>query len=123
MTQRRWLILGDFLVFILFAALGSRSHEHRLSPLHILSVAAPFQVGWFVAALATGLYGARSGGEGIVKRVLIAWLPGWAIGLAGRHFVFNDDIPVSFDIVALLTNAVFLVAWRWLAARFLVRSN
>jgi hypothetical protein len=121
MTSKRWLILGDALVFLLFATLGSRSHEHRLAPLHILGVAAPFQVGWFVSALATGLYGARAGREGIVKRVLIAWLPAWAIGLAGRHFIFNEDIPVSFDIVALITNAVFLVTWRWLAAKFLIR--
>lgn len=123
MTSRRWLILGDALVFILFATLGSRSHERGLSPLHILSVAAPFQAGWIVAAFAAGLYGSRSGREGLVKRVLIAWLPAWAIGLAGRHFVFNEDIPISFDIVAFITNAIFLVVWRSIAARFLVRSN
>ena len=85
-------------------------------------IATPFAAGWLPIAIVSGLYARRAMDARVSRRALIAWVPAWAIGLAGRHFVFGEGIPVSFDIVAFLVNGTLLVGWRTLAAKVLLRE-
>jgi hypothetical protein len=119
------LVLGDALSFVAFAALGTQSHHQSDN---ILWVAFPFAAGWFLVSPFLGAFRRRntSGLGRMLGRTEIAWLAAWPLTLLLR-WVFSADhkMYVSFAIVILLANAVFLGVWRgafallegWLARR------
>ena len=76
--------------------------------------AAPFLAAWFAVSPPVGVFnrewpllGARS-----LKAVGLAWLIAWPIALALRVVLQGRGIPISFDLVALIVNALFLLGWR-----------
>jgi hypothetical protein len=119
------LVLGDALSFVAFAALGTHSHHQSDN---IFWVAFPFAAGWFLVSPFLGAFRRRNttGLGRMLSRTEIAWLAAWPLTLLLR-WVFSADhqMYVSFAIVILLANAVFLGVWRgvfalvegWLAKR------
>jgi Protein of unknown function (DUF3054) len=119
------LAVGDAFSFITFAALGTHSHQQTDN---IFWVAFPFAAGWFLVSPFLGAFRHRdtSGLGRMLRQSEIAWLAAWPVTLVLR-WVFSSDhqVPVSFAIVILLANAVFLGVWRgafalvegWLAKR------
>jgi hypothetical protein len=119
------LALGDALSFITFAALGTHSHDQTDN---IIWVAFPFAAGWFLVSPFLGAFRRRntSGLARMLRHTEVAWLAAWPLTLVLR-WVFSADhqVPVSFAIVILMANAVFLGVWRgafalvegWLAKR------
>lgn len=120
--SRAALVVGDIASFLVFAGVGRSSHGETSGPgamLQIAATAAPFAVGWFLVSPLAGAF--RGALIGAPKRMLAqterAWLVAWPVALALR-WVFSADhqIPVSFAIVVLVSNAILLGGWRTLFA-------
>lgn len=112
------LAAGDAVSFLVFAGVGRRSHSETsgLGALGSVVVTAfPFALGWFLVSPFAGAFKrALLDNPGrMLKRTEIAWLCAWPVTLLLRWALSTDhQIPVSFAIVILLSNAVFLGIWR-----------
>lgn len=132
------LVIGDIITFLVFAALGRRSHGEAAGLaawFEVVQTAAPFILGWFIVAPFVGAYRLRKNAErrtpndqsvalsvpAMLQQTTLAWLAAWPLGLVLRALFLQRGIPVSFAIVTLLTNMVLLGGWRavfaWLALR------
>ncbi|HLX58949.1 MAG TPA: DUF3054 domain-containing protein [Ktedonobacteraceae bacterium] len=113
------LAIGDVLVFLVFVIIGDTSHE-KLNGLasipHIILVALPFIVGWFIVSPFMGLFqrGIFTQPREMAIRTAIAWIPAWVIAMLLRGIFFDHGIPGSaFMVIALLFNLALLEIWRW----------
>lgn len=114
------LIAGDALCFVVFAALGLRSHQEGQGVRDVLVTAYPFVLAWFVVALFLGAYRRRPVSRGPARALAsaeLAWLGAYPFALLARWALGPDHkMPVSFAIVILLANAILLGGWRTLFA-------
>ena len=113
------LVIGDILVFIIFAIIGDTSHG-KVSGLasvgHSIVVALPFIAGWFLVAPFMGMFRRELLTEprAMAIRTLWAWIPAWVIAMILRGIFFDHGIPAPiFMLIALLFNAALLEIWRW----------
>ncbi len=97
---------------VLFAALGRRAHSGTGGFVATLEVAAPFVVGWLVAAFVVGVH-RRPAAVAPALRALALGLP---LGLALRAATGGGVAP-AFVAVAVVVNAATLVGRRILAGR------
>jgi hypothetical protein len=120
-AESRWLrtgllVAGDAISFLTFAAIGLHSH-HQAD--NLFWTALPFAVGWFAVAPFFGAFnGSLTSSLGrMLRRTEIAWLAAWPVSLVLR-WVFSVDhkVPLSFAVVILLANGLFLGIWRGLFA-------
>jgi len=111
------LLAGDLACFLAFAVIGLRSHEDGVTASGVLRAAVPFQAGWLVFSTLLGLQSARAAAT--PRRVLIAWVPSWALGLALRTLVFGRAFAPAFAVISFITNAVLLVGWRFVVGKAL----
>jgi FtsH-binding integral membrane protein len=106
------LALGDALSFVIFAALGTHSHQQSDN---VFWVAFPFAAAWFLVSPFLGAFNRRdtTGLARMVRHTEIGWLAAWPLALVLR-WVFSADhqVPLSFALVILIANAVFLGVWR-----------
>lgn len=114
-VKRRWYLpFGDLVVLMLFASIGRASHEEGLTVPGVVETAAPFVLGWFVAASFMGAY--RDEAMDAPKEALLTtartWVVGIPLGLLFRAVYLRKGIPISFAIVALLTTLIMLILWR-----------
>ena len=110
-----WLLgAGDALCFVLFAALGHNQHGETGGLESVITIALPFIVAWFaVAPWADALDVARVvAPRDFLKHTALAWLCAWPLALLLRAVVQHRGIAVSFDLIALLANGIFLLLWR-----------
>lgn len=113
------LVIGDVLVFLLFAGGGRGTHGEAtgLGALGSVALTAlPFIVGWFLASPFLGVFRRRltDTPTRMLTRTELGWLATWPVALALR-WAFTADHhvpPLSFALVALLANALFLGVWR-----------
>lgn len=124
------LVVGDAVAFLVFAGLGRETH-HEASGLAAIAqvalTATPFALGWFAVSPWLGAFRrARTTAPALMLRTtLLAWLASWPAALLLRWAFTGKVPPVSFALVTLLANALFLCLWRggfafaarWLAAR------
>lgn len=112
------LVVGDTASFVLFAALGRRTHAEAagLDALgQIVATALPFALGWFAVSPFVGAFRRRatSGPLRMLQRTELAWVISWPVTLLLRWAIAPDhNVPVSFALVILLTNTIFLGVWR-----------
>ncbi|MCU0491652.1 MAG: DUF3054 domain-containing protein [Chloroflexaceae bacterium] len=122
------LIVGDIIAFLVFAAIGRRSHGEAAgfdALVAVFTTAAPFLLGWFAVAPWLGAFktgdGTTTNVGRMVGRTALAWLAALPVGLLLRALFLWREIPLSFAIVTLLTNAAILCGWRaafaWWAGR------
>lgn len=112
------LVIGDAISFLLFAGLGRNTHGEA-SGLAALSqvalTALPFALAWFLVAPWLRIY-RRAATDTLWKmftRTEFAWLISYPAALLLRVILAPDhQMPVTFAIVILLANAVFLGLWR-----------
>lgn len=113
------LVVGDFLVLLLFAWVGRSSHG--LSGLDIKAIivtAAPFMIGWFLITPWFGLFSAdvSQNWRKLIPRLLIAWAIGGALALVLRALYLGRPIPggiiPTFALVALGFTTLFMLIWR-----------
>lgn len=123
-TQRSTLgvlVAGDAAVFAVFTAIGIRSHAVGFTAYHFLRDFIPLTLCWFLVALIVDTYG--RGGR---VRVGLNWLIGVTAGIIVRKWWVGDPNGKefwTFMAVALVTNGVFLLIWRFLAAKLLLRGR
>ncbi|WP_298815360.1 DUF3054 domain-containing protein [Chloroflexus sp.] len=117
------LVVGDALVFIIFAFLGRSSHglvdENPL--LASLRVGLPFFIGWLLIAPWFGLFRQQPPLR-MLWLTLGAWLIALPLGLGLRWLQLGRSSPFSFALVTFLTVAALLLIWRgayswWMARR------
>lgn len=116
------LVAGDIASFFVFAGVGRQSHDEvsGLGAIGQIAVTAlPFALGWFLISPFAGAF--RRSLIGAPRRMLIrtelAWLAAWPVALVLRWALAADHrIPLSFAIVVLVSNAVFLGIWRFIFA-------
>jgi hypothetical protein len=128
MDTRRFspaLLLGDIAAFLLFAVAGLRSHDEGYTFSNLTRVVLPFLLPWLVIAYVTGLYWKPESAEpaSVVKPVIMAWVPAWAIGVALRSLVWGRDFALAFAIVTFAVNAVLLLGWRAVAVMLLGKNE
>ena len=102
----------DVAILVAFAALGRRTHGEGDPVGGTLMVAAPFAIGWLVAAAAVRLDRAPTS----AARAIRAWAIGTPLGLLLRHTVFDRGVAPGFVVVALVFTLVTLVGWRLVLA-------
>jgi DUF3054 family protein len=117
------LIVGDAAAFLLFAGLGRDQHHEAGGPFSVVVTAAPFLAAWFAVAVPSGVLSRAWSdlGKRSLRNVGLAWLVAWPIALVLRAAVQHRGVPLSFDLVALIVNTLFLLGWRGaylLAARW-----
>ena len=113
------LVIGDILVFIIFAIIGDSSHgklSGLASVLHSVVVALPFIVGWFLVSPFMGMFrrAILTQPRAMATRILWAWLPAWAIAMILRGIFVDHGVPATaFMLIALVFNLALLEIWRW----------
>jgi Protein of unknown function (DUF3054) len=110
------LVAGDVAVFLTFAEIGLLSHHQEAN---LFWTALPFAAGWFVVAPFFGVFKRplTTGLGQMLSRTEIAWLAAWPVTLVLRWALSADhNVPLSFALVILLANALFLGIWRGLFA-------
>ncbi|NJN15785.1 MAG: DUF3054 domain-containing protein [Oscillochloris sp.] len=119
------LLSGDVTAFLVFAAIGRRSHGEAagLAALgEVALTAAPFLAAWLLASPWLGAYNPRrTGAPAMLRIVVLGWLLALPIGAVLRAAIVGRFSPPSFYIVTFLAVLVILGAWRttygWLEAR------
>ncbi len=112
------LVVGDALSFAVFAGVGRNQHGETsgLGALsQILGTALPFALAWFLVSPWVGAY--RRAATATLRRMLtrteLAWLATYPVALLLRVILSTDhQMPLTFAIVILLANAIFLGVWR-----------
>ncbi|UIO98739.1 DUF3054 domain-containing protein [Halobaculum sp. CBA1158] len=123
------LAVGDLLVIVAFIYAGTIQHGTVPFPLAgagdavaLLAVAAPFLLGWVVAAPLVGAYsaGAAESAKASVPLAVRSWIPAAAVGLILRATPLVDGgVAVTFAVVMLVVGSVSLAVWRYVAGQFL----
>jgi hypothetical protein len=112
------LVVGDIVVFLVFAAIGRRSHgeEAGLSAvLQVVTTAIPFLLGWFLVAPFIGAFrrDIQANPLKMARRTALTWLAAWPVAMLLRGLLVDHAIPPwTFWLVAFLSNTVFLQIWR-----------
>jgi hypothetical protein len=113
------LALGDLIVFLIFATIGRRSHGEAASLSNLWQIfltALPFAAGWFLVSPFVGAYrrSLMSSPRKMAQRTILAWILSWPVAMALRGIFVDHAIPpATFAAIALLTNLVLLLVWRW----------
>lgn len=112
------LAAGDVGVFLVFAALGRRSHGEAAGIAavgQVLETAAPFVIGWLAIAPLVGAFrlGTLENPKVLLGRSLLAWLLALPVGLLLRMLIRQSAFPpISFAVTTFLIVGVLLGAWR-----------
>ena len=115
--QPWWLLIGDWLVLLLFVLVGQRDHSISgpgALP-SMLNTAFSLGLPWTVAAFVLGAYRLRPdpGWRVWLGRALNAWLVAAPLGLLLRALLRGQDaIPVTFILVATSIGGLMIVGWR-----------
>jgi hypothetical protein len=130
------LVAGDALSFLIFAGVGRNTHGEAsgLAALgQVALTALPFALGWFLVSPWVGAY--RRAATATVRKMLtrteLAWLASYPAALILRVVIAPDPSLstkqfITFAIVILLANALFLGVWRSafaLVARLIARKG
>jgi len=105
-------LAADLTCFVLFGLLGLQSHAESLNLANFARAVLPFAVAWPVTAAAFGVLRLKPANGPFARRLLAAWLPAWAAGLAARTLVFGRPFVPAFAFVSFLVPAFLLLAWR-----------
>ena len=113
------LVVGDIIIFLIFAAIGRRSHEQSSAVIGVAVTAIPFAAGWFLVSPFIGVYKRilMANPGRMALRTFLAWLASWPVAMALRViFIDHGNIAfkslVSFSLVTLISNTVLLLVWR-----------
>jgi hypothetical protein len=112
------LVIGDILVFLIFATIGRRSHGEAAglnTIFQIILTALPFLAGWFIVSPFIGAYrrGLEINPASMAKRTFFAWLASWPVAMILRGIFVDHAIPPwTFWLIAFLANTILLLLWR-----------
>ncbi|HLG77328.1 MAG TPA: DUF3054 domain-containing protein [Ktedonobacteraceae bacterium] len=107
------LALGDILAFLVFALIGSNSHKEAVTAGHVVWVAVPFVVAWFLVAPFLGAYRRNLDVRAMAVRTGISWLAAWPVSMLLRGLLVDHQVPpLTFMVIALIANFIILCIWR-----------
>jgi len=119
-----FLVIGDAIVFLVFAFIGISSHKEAVDPMKVITTAAPFALGWFIVAPFIGAFSRKKTAEPakMALYTILAWLPSLVLGMTFRGITVDHKVPpTSFIIITLISNTIFLSIWRvpfaWLTGK------
>jgi len=109
------LVVGDIIVFLIFAAIGQRSHREAGNIFGVAIIALPFAAAWFLVSPFVGAF--RRGLEyttgKMSLRTLLAWFAAWPVAMLLRGVFVDKGVPPwAFALITLVTNTILLQAWR-----------
>lgn len=113
------LILGDALIFLIFAMIGRRGHNEAAGLNALIQVtltALPFAGGWFLVSPFVGAFrrGLEVKPRAMVQRTLLAWVAAWPVAMALRGIFVDHSVPPwTFALITLISNTILLLLWRW----------
>ena len=116
-----WVVFGDVLALVVFAAIGRQSHNESNPINAIIATATPFIIGWLLVAWQGGL---------LVPQLLPRWIlrtiifnvAGCGLGLAIRSLWLQREIPLSFAIVSFLATTSLLIIVRLVQYRRITKE-
>lgn len=111
-------VVVDAALIILFAALGRRTHDEGSAVAGTVAVAAPFIIGYVIAAAALRLRRAPFS----ARRAAPVWAAGIALGMVLRGTVFDRGLAPGFVAVAFVATAALILGWRLVLARLAAAS-
>ncbi|GAC1504774.1 MAG: hypothetical protein NVS2B12_17840 [Ktedonobacteraceae bacterium] len=112
------LVLGDIMMFLVFAAIGRRSHGEAVglaAVSQVVTTAVPFLLGWFLVAPFIGAFRRDIMADPLkmARRTALSWLAAWPVAMLLRGLLVDHAIPPwTFWLVAFISNTVFLQLWR-----------
>jgi hypothetical protein len=112
------LVIGDMLVFLIFATIGRRNHGEAAgfdTLFQIFLTALPFLAGWFIISPIFGAYRRNLQAQPIAmaKRTALAWVAAWPFAMILRGIFVDHAIPPwTFWLVAFIANIILLMLWR-----------
>ena len=117
------LALGDFIVLVLFAAVGRGSHGLGASQRGVvatLNTAAPFMLAWLIVGIVVGTYRGKAlyPPARVLARTLLAALIAGPLGVIFRALWLGRPVVISFILVATAVSGAFLAVWRLVWSRF-----
>ena len=118
------LVIGDIIVFLIFAAIGRRSHSEAGNVFGIAITALPFAVAWFLVSPFVGAFkrGLEYSTGKMSLRTLLAWLAAWPVAMLFRGIFVDKGVPPwTFALITLISNIILLQAWRTLFSLFFKR--
>ncbi|MFD4366760.1 DUF3054 domain-containing protein [Rhodococcus sp. NPDC058521] len=108
-------LLVDFVLVVVFCAIGRRSHDEANAIAGLLTTAWPFLVGLVVGWGATvALYRDKFDPGLVIPTGVLVWLFTVVVGMVLR-VVSGQGTAFSFILVASTVLAVFLIGWRAIA--------
>ena len=123
-----FLALADFIVFVVFAAIGQQTHTtapEQGQALAAANIAVPFIIPWLVVGGLTGSFSGRGlyPMRRVITRTLLTSLIAIPIGVVLREAASTMPYFIGFQIswmfmgVAVGTCAVMFVIWRLIWSR------
>jgi hypothetical protein len=106
-----WVVFGDVIALIAFAAIGRQSHNESNPIEAIIATATPFIIGWVLVAWPSGLLVTQPLPRWIFRTIVFN-VAGCGLGLLIRSIWLQRDIPLSFAVVSFLATASLLVIVR-----------
>jgi Protein of unknown function (DUF3054) len=109
------LVIGDAIVFLVFAFIGVKNHKEAVDFVKVVTTAAPFALGWFIVAPFVGAFSRKkTGAPGkMALYTILAWLPSLVLGMTFRGITVDHKVPPpSFIVITLISNTIFLSIWR-----------
>ncbi len=109
------LVVGDIIVFLIFAAIGRRSHSEAGNVFGIAITALPFAAAWFLVSPFVGAFkrGLEYTTDKMSLRTLLAWLAAWPVAMLFRGVFAGKGVPPwTFALITLVTNTILLQVWR-----------
>jgi hypothetical protein len=123
-TNRRAFVLalGDAAALVLFSVVGLVNHKAGVTLEAVTRTAGPLLVCWFVVALVAKTYTQPN-----AWTMLRTWFPAVTLAVLVRYVWLRRPGDLGeltvFWLVALAFTLLFLVAWRLLASRVLLRPR
>ncbi len=119
------LLAGDLVVLTLFAVVGRRTHDEEVAlaaAFDVARTAAPFLLGWVVAAVATRALHRETAVtlRSMLLHTLIAWAVALPLAVVVRAVLLGRFSPWSFYLVASVVPLLMLLCWRlafWVVTR------
>ena len=109
------LVIGDMIVFLVFAIIGRRSHSETGDFLGPVITALPFAAGWFLVAPFVGAFkrGLERNTGQFALRTFLAWLAAWPVAMLLRGVFVDKAVPPwTFALITLISNTILLQVWR-----------
>ena len=110
-----FLVIGDAIVFLVFALIGLSSHKEAIDPAKVVTTAAPFALGWFIVAPFVGAFSRKKTAKPgqMAFYTILAWLPSLVLGKTFRGITVDHKVPPpEFIVITLISNTIFLSIWR-----------